>query len=345
MTILFKPYPIIKKILFCMNEEKAHKATLLAVKAASKFFLTRIMMQSNIIEKTTKIMGLKLHNPVGLAAGMDKNGEYIDALGLLGFGFIEVGTVTPLSQKGNSIPRLFRIPKDHAIVNRMGFNNCGIVKFIRNIRMNKWQKNGGILGINIGKNANTSIANAIDDYISCMNDIYEFADYITINISSPNTKDLRSLQDENTLNVFLSQIYNHRLLLSDKYGHRVPIAIKIAPDLKDDHIAKICDLFLKYGIDGIIATNTTNQLNLSINLPKNLTEGGLSGKPLNNLSTAIIAKVKKFVGDDISIIGSGGILSKEDALEKIHAGANAIQLYTGLIYNGPNLINECIKTF
>ncbi|AWD32621.1 Dihydroorotate dehydrogenase (quinone) [Candidatus Kinetoplastibacterium sorsogonicusi] len=345
MSIIFKSYPFIKKLLFSVDAEKTHIYVLKNLQKLSycKFF--RNLMLSNFIKKPTKIMGLNFKNPVGLAAGMDKNAEYIDSLSLLGFGFIEVGTVTPLPQSGNTKPRLFRIEKDNAIVNKMGFNNLGIDIFLQNIKNNIWQKNGGILGINIGKNAITPISQAIDDYIICMNKIYNYADYITVNISSPNTKDLRSLQNIDLLDLFLSKISDNKHLLSDKYGRYVPIAIKIAPDLSDENIKDICKLLIKHKIDGIIATNTTSQLHLSDHLPKFVNEGGLSGQPLFKRSTQVISIIKEIVEDNISIIGSGGIMTKYDALEKINNGADAIQLYTGIIYKGPNLINDCIKVF
>jgi len=288
-------------------------------------------------------MGLSLKNPVGLAAGLDKNGAHIDALGSMGFGFIEVGTVTPKPQPGNPKPRMFRLPESDALINRLGFNNSGLDVFLANVQRSHYRKQGGVLGLNIGKNAATPIEQATDDYLIGLSGVYPHADYITINISSPNTQNLRRLQDAEALDALLSAIQQRRIALTDQHQRYVPIALKIAPDLDDIQITEIANLLLKHQIDGVIATNTTLARDAVIGQTHAQEAGGLSGAPLHQQSLKVIAALRQHLGADFPIIGVGGIMSGQQAKEKIAAGANAIQLYTGLIYRGPGLIRECVE--
>jgi dihydroorotate dehydrogenase len=282
-------------------------------------------------------MGLQFSNPVGLAAGLDKNGAYIDALASLGFGFIEIGTVTPRPQPGNPEPRLFRLPQAQGIINRMGFNNDGVDALIHNVQQAKFK---GILGINIGKNFDTPVEHAADDYLICLRKVYWYASYITVNISSPNTKNLRQLQEKSALNDLLSTLKQEQKILADKHSKYTPIVLKIAPDLEAEQIAEIAELLLKHQVDGVIATNTTLSRAGVEGLPHAAEAGGLSGAPVREKSTSVIQQLSKLLGDAIPIIGVGGILSGQDALEKMHAGASLVQLYSGLIYRGPALVRE-----
>jgi dihydroorotate dehydrogenase len=282
-------------------------------------------------------MGLNFPNPVGLAAGLDKNGDCINGLAALGFGFIEIGTVTPLPQPGNPKPRLFRLPQANAIINRMGFNNHGVNKLIENVRHAEYQ---GILGINIGKNAATPIEKAADDYLICLRKVYARASYITVNISSPNTKNLRQLQDKDALNDLLTQLKAEQKKLADTHGKYVPIALKIAPDMEAEQIIQIARLLMQHRIDGVIATNTTLSREGVANLPHGTETGGLSGSPVRDKSTAVIRHLAAELKGALPIIGVGGILSGADAAEKITAGASLVQIYSGLIYRGPALICE-----
>jgi dihydroorotate dehydrogenase len=291
-------------------------------------------------------MGLAFRNPVGLAAGLDKNGDCIDGLAALGFGFIEIGTVTPLPQPGNPRPRLFRLPQANAIINRMGFNNVGVDTLIANVKRAQYPFDGaqdrrGILGINIGKNAATPIENAADDYLICLRKVYAHASYITVNISSPNTRNLRQLQNEDALNDLLKLLKTEQQKLADTHGGYVPIALKIAPDLEGEQIKQIARLLMQHRIDGVIATNTTLSRDGVENLPHGAEAGGLSGAPLRARSTAVIRQLAAELQGALPIIGVGGILNGADAAEKINAGASLVQMYSGLIYRGPALIAEC----
>lgn len=342
MPLLFRSYPIIRKILFSLDPERAHEITLKGLDCAYKCSLTRkLFSYSPYLPK--KIMGIKVRNPIGLAAGLDKNGEHIDSLGNLGFGFIEIGTVTPYSQLGNQKPRMFRLPKSEAIINRLGFNNIGINKLLYNVRKSSWRKNGGILGINIGKNARTPIESSVEDYLKCLNAAYNYADYITINISSPNTEKLRSLQEKEHLNKLLHRLVETRKSLSDIYQKNTPLALKISPDLDLGDIDIISEALIRYKIEGVITTNTTISRNNIDNEVFSKEKGGLSGYPLHELSLITLERIKKNIGDDITIIGTGGILSAKQAMEKMRIGADAVQIYTGLIYKGPILIEQCIN--
>jgi dihydroorotate dehydrogenase len=287
------------------------------------------------------ICGITFPNPVGLAAGLDKDGKHIDALGALGFGFLEIGTVTPKPQPGNPKPRMFRLPAVQGLINRMGFNNDGVDACVERVRASRYWQNGGIVGLNIGKNAITPIENAASDYVSAMEAVYEIASYITVNISSPNTQNLRALQGEEMLRSLLSSLHLAREALSDQYGMRKPLFLKIAPDLDGNDLKLIADLSIEFGIDAIIATNTTIARDAVQGLEFGQETGGLSGAPVRLPSTKVIKILKDYLGDALPIIGVGGILSGKDAQEKVAAGASLIQVYSGLIYQGPKLINEC----
>lgn len=325
-----------------MDAERSHIAALNGLK-----FLHRLHFNpfpNTIKDMHCNLMGLPIPNPVGLAAGLDKNGDYIDALSALGFGFIEIGTVTPKPQEGNPKPRLFRIPQHQAVLNRMGFNNQGIDYLINNVKKAKYS---GVLGINIGKNATTPIENATDDYIYCLDRAYNFASYITINISSPNTKNLRTLQGEDELNNLLGKLKKRQTELSEKFEKYVPMAVKIAPDVDENQIIAMAQAIRHHNIDGVIATNTTiDKSSLGEHKLSN-ENGGLSGRPLTEKSNTVLKLLATHLNNDehqktIPIIGVGGIMSGSDVAEKLNNGAQAIQLYTGLIYRGPQLVPESI---
>ena len=342
MSILFQAYPVARHALFALDAEAAHDATLKALQLAYDCSLTRGLMQSRVLAPTT-LMGLALQNPVGLAAGLDKNGAHIDAMGNLGFGFVEVGTVTPRAQPGNPKPRMFRLPDAQALINRLGFNNQGLDTFLANVQRSTWRAQGGIIGLNIGKNADTPIERAADDYLIGLVGVYPHADYITVNISSPNTKNLRALQGEHELDELLSQLAHRRQELAAQHQQRVPLAVKIAPDLTEEQIDIIAEVLPRHGIDGVIATNTTIARDAVQGMAHAEEAGGLSGAPLHARSLEVIARLRSKLGPDFAIIGVGGIVSGQHAAEKISAGANAVQLYTGLIYKGPALVGECVR--
>ncbi|HEY0297095.1 MAG TPA: quinone-dependent dihydroorotate dehydrogenase [Bordetella sp.] len=342
MSILFNAYPLARAALFAMDAETAHEVTLANLQRAYDCGATRALLHANPKAPAT-LMGLKLANPVGLAAGLDKNGAYIDALGNLGFGFIEVGTVTPRAQPGNPKPRMFRLPKADALINRLGFNNQGLDAFLANVQRSQWREQGGVLGLNIGKNADTPIERAADDYLLGLAGVYPHADYITVNISSPNTKNLRALQGEDELSALLAQLRDKRAELADRHGRQVPLVVKIAPDLAQEQVDAIADILPRHGIEGVIATNTTLSRTAVEGLPHAQEAGGLSGAPVHELSLAVIERLREQAGRSLAIIGVGGILSGKQAREKIAAGADAVQLYTGLIYRGPALVAECAR--
>ncbi|MNS36892.1 Dihydroorotate dehydrogenase [compost metagenome] len=342
MSILFHAYPLARPALFAMDAETAHEVTLSGLQRAYECGATRKLMHAQPKAPCT-LMGMQLENPIGLAAGLDKNGAYIDALGNLGFGFIEVGTVTPRAQPGNPKPRMFRLPRANALINRLGFNNQGLPAFLANVQRSQWRKQGGILGLNIGKNADTPIERAADDYLIGLEGVYPHADYVTVNISSPNTKNLRALQSGDELSALLAQLADKRRALEDQYQRRVPMAVKIAPDLTQEQIDAIADTLPRHGIDGVIATNTTLSRDAVTGQAHAEEAGGLSGAPVHELSLKVIRRLKEQLGDSLAIIGVGGVLSGQQAREKMAAGADAVQLYTGLIYRGPALVTECVR--
>lgn len=342
MSLLFSAYPLARPLLFSLDAERAHELTLESLQKAYDCGATRALLR-NMPSHPCTLMGLALRNPVGLAAGLDKNGAHIDALGNLGFGFVEVGTVTPRPQPGNPKPRLFRLPKAQSLINRFGFNNLGLEQFIRNVQRSQWRSQGGILGLNIGKNADTPIEKAVDDYLLGLDGVYPHADYITVNISSPNTKNLRALQGQDELGSLLQALQERREVLAGKHAHRVPMVVKIAPDLTTDQVDVIAELLMRHGIDGVIATNTTLSRDAVQGLPHADEAGGLSGPPVHELSLQVIRRLREQLGPDYPIIGVGGIASGRQAVEKMQAGANAVQLYTGLIYRGPALVGECVR--
>jgi len=329
-------YRLLRSALFRLDPETAHHLTLKNLNFLYSSGLSGIITQHPPDNPRT-LMGLTFPNPVGLAAGLDKNGECIDGLAALGFGFIEIGTVTPLPQSGNPKPRLFRLPQADAIINRMGFNNDGVDKLIENVRRADYR---GILGINIGKNAATPIEKASEDYLICLRKVYVHASYITVNISSPNTKNLRQLQGEDALHDLLAKLKTEQQLLADKHGKYVPIALKIAPDMEAEHVAQIARLLMQHRVDGVIATNTTLSREGVESLPHGTESGGLSGAPVRDKSTAVIRQLAAGLQGVLPIIGVGGILSGADAVEKIKAGASLVQIYSGLIYRGPALVAE-----
>jgi len=335
-------YSLLRPWLFCLDPEQAHNLTLSNLDRAQRWGLLERLVSKPIADPRT-LCGITFPNPVGLAAGLDKDGKHIDALAALGFGFLEIGTVTPRPQPGNPKPRMFRLTEAQAVINRMGFNNDGVDACVARVRRSRFWQNGGVLGMNIGKNASTPIEDAASDYVQAMEAVYEIASYITVNISSPNTQNLRALQGEEMLRSLLSKLDESRKRLSDRDGIRKPLFLKIAPDLDTADIHLIADLLMEFGIDGIIATNTTIARESVQGMQYAQEAGGLSGAPVRAASTQVIKTLKAQLGDHLPIIGVGGILSGADAREKINAGASLVQLYTGLIYRGPDLVNECAK--
>jgi dihydroorotate dehydrogenase len=329
-------FTLLRPALFRLDPEVAHDLTLHGLSTVNAFGLN-CLGPARPADDPRIVMGLTFPNPLGLAAGLDKNGDCIDGLAALGFGHIEIGTVTPLPQPGNPKPRLFRIPQANAIINRMGFNNDGVDKLIANVKRAQYR---GILGINIGKNAATPIEKAADDYLACLRKVYPLAGYITVNISSPNTKNLRQLQDEDALNSLLAQLKSEQQKLADTHGKYVPLALKIAPDLDNGQIEQIARLLVHHRIDGVIATNTTLSREGVDHLPYGTEAGGLSGAPLCARSTAVIRQLAAALQGALPIIGVGGILDGADATAKIRAGASLVQVYSGLVYRGPALVNE-----
>lgn len=332
-------YALIRSFLFNKPPEEAHEWTLKNLQRLHKARLLGFAYPKQAMP--TSCMGVLLSNPVGLAAGLDKNGDYIDALSELGFGFLEIGTVTPKPQSGNPKPRLYRLPQAHAIINRMGFNNDGVDALVANVQKSNYQ---GVLGINIGKNATTPVENALDDYVYCLERVYPYASYITINISSPNTKNLRDLQSKSALSALLDGIKSCQVRLANGYGFYVPIALKVAPDLDEAQIDEICQTLLEFDVDGLIATNTTISRTGVEDMKHANEKGGLSGRPLSHASTVILSKFAERLAGKIDIIGVGGIENGELAVNKIKAGACAVQLYSGLVYKGPSLVEACVQS-
>ena len=328
-------YSLARPLLFTLAPERAHELTLSMLDKAYKLGF----MHQKVANKPVTCMGIEFPNPVGLAAGLDKNGAHIDALAALGFGFIEIGTITPRPQAGNPQPRLFRIPEAKAIINRMGFNNDGVDKLVENVKASKFK---GILGINIGKNADTPVEDAASDYLICLEKVYNYASYITVNISSPNTKNLRSLQSGDALTELLQTLKDRQLELAEQYNHYVPLVLKVAPDLTIEDINFISTQLLKFKIDGLIVTNTTLGREGVENLPNGNEAGGLSGAPVFEKSTECLRQFSKILDGRMPLIGVGGIVSGDQAVIKQQAGASLIQVYSGLIYTGPTLVKDCV---
>ena len=337
-------YSLLRKFLFLFDAEVIHVFSLNMLSLINATGLLKLFLKKRIDAPVT-VMGITFPNAVGLAAGMDKNARHIDALSHCGFGFVEVGTVTPLAQPGNDKPRLFRLQADNGIINRMGFNNEGVDTLVDHVKQSNWykQKRGRcILGINIGKNKATPLENAVDDYLICMQQVYNYADYIAINISSPNTPGLRKLQHGEGLSNLLIQLKNKQTELNQKNQRYVPLAVKIAPDLDETEIKDIADRLLAAKIDAVIATNTTNSRPSSLVCQQLAAEaGGLSGQPILDLSTQVLKQLVKVLDSKIPVIAVGGISSAADAIEKMNAGASLVQVYTGFIYSGPKLISDC----
>ncbi len=335
-------YPLVKPCLFAMDAERAHNLTLSTLDKVHALGLG-FLAQEKIASDERVFCGLKIPNPVGLAAGLDKDGKHIDALADLGFGFIEIGTVTPKAQSGNPLPRMFRLPEASALINRMGFNNDGVDACVARVKQSDFWQSGGILGLNIGKNATTPIESAADDYLICMRKVYDIASYITVNISSPNTKNLRQLQGADELSSLLNAIAEEKKVLSDLHKKEVPLFLKIAPDLDLEQIQTIAELLIKYKIDAVIATNTTIARDAVAHLPHGNETGGLSGSPVKQSSDHVIKDLHRTLQGQVPIIGVGGSMSGQDAKDKIKAGASLVQLYSGLIYQGPKLVSDCAK--
>lgn len=332
-------YPAIRKVLFQFDAETIHELTIKGLKSTGKSPLNRLYKQQ-VQNKPVTVMGINFPNPVGLAAGLDKNGECINAFSAMGFGFVEVGTVTPRPQPGNDKPRIFRLPTANAVINRMGFNNKGVDYLVSQVHAANFN---GVLGINIGKNKDTPEENAKDDYLHCMRKVYDLASYITVNISSPNTPGLRSLQYGDALNELLSALKAEQGILTEKYGKYVPLAVKIAPDLSSDEVKSIAKSLIDNGIDGVIATNTTLSREGVEGLEFGDEQGGLSGQPVKDKSTQVIKLLSEALDNKLPIIGVGGIASSDDANEKLQAGASLIQVYTGFIYQGPPLVKNIVN--
>ena len=335
-------YPLARTFLFNLDPETAHDLTLNQLAQTQNTFLDRAYRQPWIADPV-QLAGLTFPNRVGMAAGLDKNARCIDGLGAMGFGFVEVGTVTPLPQPGNDKPRMFRLSGAKALINRLGFNNQGLDAFMANVKKSKFRSQGRLLGLNIGKNASTPIERATDDYLIGLSGVYEHADYVTVNISSPNTKNLRSLQTDEALDQLLSALNERKMALADTYQKRVPVFLKIAPDLDDAQVAVIAQSLVKHHMDGVIATNTTLSRDAVKGMQYCDEAGGLSGSPVLAGSNRVIRLLRQHLGTQFPIVGVGGILSGYDAVSKIEAGADVVQIYTGLIYKGPALVHEVAK--
>jgi dihydroorotate dehydrogenase len=329
-------YPLLRPLLFNLDPETAHNLTLGALRSMPAALIKAALPA--VPDDPRQVMGLTFPNPVGLAAGLDKNGECLDAWAAMGFGFIEVGTVTPRPQPGNPRPRMFRLPEAQGIINRMGFNNDGVDALLHNVAESDFK---GVLGLNIGKNFDTPIEKAADDYLICLRKVYARASYVTVNISSPNTKNLRALQGGSELDALLGALKAEQTGLADQHGKYTPFAVKIAPDLEDDQIAEMAALFRQYRVDAVIATNTTLSRTGVENLAHGGETGGLSGAPVKTGSDRVLKALAQALAGEVPLIGVGGILNGSNARDKITAGASLVQLYSGLIYRGPELISEC----
>jgi len=332
-------YPLLRPLLFATDPELAHDIALRGLDAAVGMGVAKLATP-RLPDSPVEAMGIRFPNRVGLAAGLDKNAEHLAGLATLGFGFLEAGTVTPRAQPGNPRPRMFRIVEARALINRLGFNNGGVEEFVANIDRSGYR---GVLGINIGKNLDTPNVRAADDYVACLRAVHARASYVTINVSSPNTKGLRDLQSEASLSALLATLTAERDALAQRHGRRVPLAVKIAPDLDADAVAAIARLLVRHGIDGAIATNTTLARDGVAGLLHANEAGGLSGAPLMRRATDVLGMLVRELDGALPVIGVGGVMSAEDAEAKIRAGATLVQLYTGLIYRGPRLVAECAR--
>ena len=342
MTMSMLPYSLARPFLFGLDPEDAHDLALAALARFQNTPLQRAWARKRV-QDPVEVAGLRFPNRIGLAAGLDKNGRCIDGLAAMGFGFIEVGTVTPQAQPGNPRPRMFRLPEANALINRLGFNNDGLDAFVANVKRAKFRRDGGILGLNIGKNAATPIGRAADDYLLCLDGVYPHADYVTVNVSSPNTRNLRDLQDDAALDALLGALQQRRLRLAQQHGRRVPLFVKIAPDLDAAQIDAIAATLKRHAIDGVIATNTTIARDAVQSLRHGGEAGGLSGAPLFEASNRVIAQLRAALGKRFPIIGVGGVMSAADARAKVAAGADLVQIYTGFIYRGPALVEAAAR--
>ena len=341
------PYALARRFLFGLDPETAHELTMASLARTQGTPLSLAYCTSRVSDPVT-LAGLPFPNRVGLAAGLDKNARCIDGLAAMGFGFIEVGTVTPKAQSGNPKPRMFRLPEANALINRLGFNNDGLEAFIANVQKSAVRKQSSqnrlLLGLNIGKNAATPIENAVDDYLICLDGVYPHADYVTVNISSPNTQNLRALQSDEALDALLGRIAERRETLATQHGKRVPIFVKIAPDLDEAQIAVIAATLKRHAMDGVVATNTTLSRDAVKGMRHADEAGGLSGSPVLDASNRVIGQLRAALGKDFPIIGVGGIMSGADAVSKIRAGADVVQIYTGLIYQGPEIVTQAANS-
>jgi dihydroorotate dehydrogenase len=338
------PYSLARPFLFGLDPETAHELTLASLERLQRTPL-QWAYRNGFVPDPVMLAGLRFPNRVGLAAGLDKNARCIDALGAMGFGFVEVGTVTPKAQPGNPRPRMFRLQQANALINRLGFNNDGLDAFVANVQRSSFRAQGRLLGLNIGKNTATPIEQATADYLTCLDGVYPHADYVTVNISSPNTKNLRALQGDEALDGLLSAVAQRREELATRYGRRVPVFVKIAPDLDDAQVDVIAATLQRHGMDGVVATNTTVARDKVAGLPHAGEAGGLSGGPLLDASNRVIAQLRAALGSGFPIIGVGGVLGAADARSKLRAGADVVQIYTGLIYRGPALVDEIARAF
>lgn len=330
---------LIRPCIFQMNPENAHNLIMKSMRIASKSELMCRLLEQKVMSRPCKVMGLEFDNPLGLAAGLDKDGEAIDAFAALGFGFIEVGTVTPLAQPGNDKPRLFRVIPAEGIINRMGFNNLGVDNLVENVKRTRYN---GIIGINIGKNKVTPIENSTSDYLACLDKVYQHASYVTVNISSPNTPNLRTLQLGEALEDLVSALKKRQSELSVQYGKYVPLVVKIAPDLTEQEIKNICGIFVQYGVDGVIATNTTLERDMIAGLPHVREAGGLSGRPEFEISTRVLKSVCQEINGRMPVIGVGGVDGPLAARAKFESGASLVQIYSSFIYKGPKIIKDIL---
>ena len=329
-------YSLIRPLLFSLDPETAHDFTIRSLHLAGRVLPPPATPDDGAVN----VMGLRFPNRIGLAAGLDKNGEAIDGLARLGFGFIEIGTITPRAQPGNPKPRMFRVVSARGIINRMGFNNGGVDALLENVRASRYS---GVLGINIGKNFDTPIENAADDYLACLDKVYAYASYVTVNISSPNTQNLRQLQAAGELEDLLGRLKARQQKLADGHGRYVPLALKIAPDLEHEQVIAIADALRRHRIDGVIATNTTISRERVLGLPHANEQGGLSGAPVFDASTRVVSQLSNLLAGELPIIAAGGVMSGDDARAKLDAGAQLVQLYSGLVYRGPGLVRECVR--